>query len=1448
MMFCVLLSLGSEAQNIEWAKSYGSKSSSEHIIKTWIESDSSSVFILTINLNTINPPVDTLFFDSLFFVFSSGINKPYNNVNSFFVRVNKQGKVITARHLGSFFLFNALKDSYGDYYFSARYNDTNSNRISGTSVKVLTSTSKHFYFKLDKDLNFKWVNQFGNISTIPADQARLYFHLTNDILYLTVKVKDLTTIGDSAYNFNNYTTVYGKISKTDGTIIWSKPLIPNKDFYIKSLIVLNKNMFIAGWNYSGSNIYISSDTIRQGESYILKLDSFGNHVKSLIFRNINSSKNYLCNISTDGENLFSGGGFEDSIRIGNQSISPNFPSGSDKQEMFVCAITQDLKVKWVYTPKILDLNSARGGQVEEITISKTFLYIGALLSAKSDFNLSILNPVTPAKYDLMVFKMDIIGNVLWAINSSSYGRVENIDALSGSNVSIVGTFSSDTIHFGKFILALNKSIPGASNDGFSVKLSDNAIIRGVVAPGPYCAGDTLRIPYRKIGDYDSSNYFIAELSDEHGNFNGAHRELGRIKTNRDSVVLGRLPLFQVSSSEKYRIRIISTAPAVQSYYKVDTLRLLIYSRDKADPGRDTLICKGDSLLLKTYGGTKWTWSPRYKMQDSTARETLAWPDVSTTYKIIIADSSGCGVADTAFKTVFVREALSVRMHTPADTTVCIGGQMPLIASFHGGDSLSYQWQWVSVDALNNYNFLKTGFGKLSDTLLYTMPAGEKDSMRFILYLYDGCTPKPAFYTHTLRVSKQPAQAVFALKDSALCPGTSLPLVVDFSGAPANKLSWVWQEAGSLNQWIQRRTGANKPSDTWHYTLPLSWKGIKTLRVVLSDACSGLTDTALYRITPRDTLRLSLNTGDTTLCHGQSYTWKASGFDGYPQGHRFVWTDANTGDTLSKADSLKLTAKNNLNIQVTLSDGCMPKPVSKSFSVTVLPELNSDILLGGNTAGDTVICFGQSIPYNASATGGKGSAYSYKWLLGGTQISTSNALLLNLSQYKTLAGSKVRLQLVVSDGCSLPDDSSEIEINILAPLSQTLQYPDSICFGSNALFKTSAAGGNGNYIYQWTDSLNATISTTDTLRYLHKSSFAGPLAYQVLVSDGCSFNDTMSVASELLAPLSITLSASDPCPVNALTLSATAIGGKTSSHLIRWFENGVLIGSGNSLAVNTFGLPKTYTAILSDGCTAPPDTQSIRTGAKPGIQIRASNACAGEATRLLAASTNAARAQSYLWHIEGLAQSSTDSLLVKTFAAAGYYKIKVLGLGSGTCNGSDSVNLEILDKPKAAFAYIHFNGHVPIPFQFRNRSLGSQAWFWDFGTGDTSMRKDPLYHYGDTGIFTVTLIASNKGRCLDTASERIPVYPSIEFYFPNVFSPNGNSQNESFGLHPGQWFMVQEYSLKIYNRWGEKVFESTRPQKHWTADKDQQGVYIWKAEIRDVYNVLREYKGVVEVLR
>jgi gliding motility-associated-like protein len=72
------------------------------------------------------------------------------------------------------------------------------------------------------------------------------------------------------------------------------------------------------------------------------------------------------------------------------------------------------------------------------------------------------------------------------------------------------------------------------------------------------------------------------------------------------------------------------------------------------------------------------------------------------------------------------------------------------------------------------------------------------------------------------------------------------------------------------------------------------------------------------------------------------------------------------------------------------------------------------------------------------------------------------------------------------------------------------------------------------------------------------------------------------------------------------------------------------------------------------------------------------------------------------------------------------------------------------------------------------------------------------------------------------------------YFPNAFTPDGNGNNEIFFVK-GQY--IVDYSLQIFNRWGELIFTADNVESGWNGSlhgKPQpEGTYIFNVEIVDL---------------
>lgn len=112
-----------------------------------------------------------------------------------------------------------------------------------------------------------------------------------------------------------------------------------------------------------------------------------------------------------------------------------------------------------------------------------------------------------------------------------------------------------------------------------------------------------------------------------------------------------------------------------------------------------------------------------------------------------------------------------------------------------------------------------------------------------------------------------------------------------------------------------------------------------------------------------------------------------------------------------------------------------------------------------------------------------------------------------------------------------------------------------------------------------------------------------------------------------------------------------------------------------------------------------------------------------------------------------------------------------------------------------------SGVVPLNVFFGNGSTPGVSYYWDFGTGDTSTVFEPSYTYNDVGEYVVMLIVTD-GVCSDTAYVTIEVVGESVFIIPNVFTPNGDGNNDFFTVEAEN---IESIDGEIFNRWGEKMF-------------------------------------------
>jgi len=187
---------------------------------------------------------------------------------------------------------------------------------------------------------------------------------------------------------------------------------------------------------------------------------------------------------------------------------------------------------------------------------------------------------------------------------------------------------------------------------------------------------------------------------------------------------------------------------------------------------------------------------------------------------------------------------------------------------------------------------------------------------------------------------------------------------------------------------------------------------------------------------------------------------------------------------------------------------------------------------------------------------------------------------------------------------------------------------------------------------------------------------------------------------------------------------------------------------------------------------------------------------------------------FIWEFGDLT-TSTDPNPTHTYTATGTYNVRLIAIDLSTCNQRDTsayFQITVYPIPTANFTWSPNPPTANTFIQFTNQSIGANRYLWDFGDGETSTAANPRHLFNATGTYPVTLYAYNVADCVDSITINVPaiVVPLLDV--PNAFTPGRFTGAADVISVVG--FGIGKMSWKIYNRWGQVVFETEDRKRGW----------------------------------
>ena len=157
--------------------------------------------------------------------------------------------------------------------------------------------------------------------------------------------------------------------------------------------------------------------------------------------------------------------------------------------------------------------------------------------------------------------------------------------------------------------------------------------------------------------------------------------------------------------------------------------------------------------------------------------------------------------------------------------------------------------------------------------------------------------------------------------------------------------------------------------------------------------------------------------------------------------------------------------------------------------------------------------------------------------------------------------------------------------------------------------------------------------------------------------------------------------------------------------------------------------------------------------------------------------------------------------------------------------------------------------------FNDNSVNAAVYDWDFGAFGTSTLENPVINYGDieAGSYEVCLTVTSPEGCISNICKPIIFMEEFLIYVPNTFTPDGDEFNNIFRPVVPEGMSLDDYTFRIYDRWGEVLFESHDVSVGWDGTYQnvpvKEGVYTWTVVARGAGDKkAREFEGHVNMLK
>lgn len=415
----------------------------------------------------------------------------------------------------------------------------------------------------------------------------------------------------------------------------------------------------------------------------------------------------------------------------------------------------------------------------------------------------------------------------------------------------------------------------------------------------------------------------------------------------------------------------------------------------------------------------------------------------------------------------------------------------------------------------------------------------------------------------------------------------------------------------------------------------------------------------------------------------------------------------------------------------------------------------------------------------------------------------------------------------------------------APYSFSVSGTKQICVSKTATLNSTVAGGTPPYSYNWmpgslnTPTVNVSPSSTTIF------------SLNVFDSKGCTLNAELFTVT-VAPPISVSVSAQNSgiCPGTTAQITPSVSGGDGNYNYL-WLPGNM---NSPSIFISNLTIPS-YSFIVSDGCGSPTFTKVINLQLFPvTVPTFTANVLQGCEPLCVQFKNTTPGSSNHIWNFGDKPYEQSIENPYYCYDKNGKYTVKLSLNDVNGCKFNSTIAgyINVFAKPRPYF--------VTRPEiltddlgegELMNTSANSNGVYWFINDNYFGNDNNLNIHFSDTDCYIVKLIATNINGCYDSLVKRICIKPGFNFYMPNCFKPNGDGLNDVLIPYGRSW-LSQNYSYKIFNRWGQIVFQTNNISEGWNGKSKgspcPNDTYFYMISVTDYYNNEHEYKGHITLLR